>query len=153
MTSSELARVISPQDEPTDALFATLPLLLVERANLPGTAKQLAAYLETAGHLFQRGSQVVRVVNTAEGIRIERLNPDSLVLEAHKVCQPAEDKRRRGRMVREKVTLPTQVARLYLNLGEDLNLPVLKGICAAPLLSDDGSINCWASYDKASGLW
>jgi hypothetical protein len=153
MTSNELARVIRPQDEASAAFFTTLPLLLVERANLPSTAKQLAAYLARAGHLFQRGSQVVRVVHSAEGKRIESLNADSVILEAHKVCQPAEDKSRRGQMVREKITLPTRVARLYLKLGEDLNLPVLKGICAAPLLGDDGSINGWAGYDKASGLW
>jgi hypothetical protein len=45
------------------------------------------------------------------------------------------------------------VAHLYLNLGQDLGLPILNGICPAPLLSDDGSINCSKGYDKASGLW
>src|SRR5947199_10151817 len=30
---------------------------------------------------------------------------------------------------------------------------VSKGFCAAPLLSVDGSINCSAGYDRASGLW
>src|SRR5258706_11160909 len=151
--SSELAIRTSPQDQTSAAFFTSLPQLVVDRANLPKTAKHLAAYLARAGHLFERGSQAVRIVHTGEGERIERLNAHSVLLEAHKVCRPAEDKKRRGEIVREEITLPTQVAHLYLNLGEDLDLPILRGICAAPLLSDDGSINCSAGYDNGSGLW
>ena len=69
------------------------------------------------------------------------------------MCRPVEDKVKRGTTVREEVTLPLSVARIYLSLGGGWNLPVSKGFCAAPLLSVDGSINCSAGYDRASGLW
>jgi hypothetical protein len=148
--SGEPAVRVSPQDQASAAFFMKLPQLVVERANLPMTAKHLATHLARAGHLFERGSQSVRIVHTSEGERIERLNAHSVVVEAHKVCRPVEDKKRRGEIVRGEITLPIQVAQLYLNLGEDFDLPIF---CAAPLLSDDGSINCSAGYDKASGLW
>jgi len=151
--SRELATRVSPQAEDEQAFVMALPLLLVQRANLPKTATQLAHYLARAGHLFHRGPQVVRVVRTFEGDRIEGLNAHCVILETHKVCEPAEQVSLRGEMVIKKITLPTKVANLYLNLREDLNLPPLKGISAAPLLSDHGSIHCSAGYDKASGLW
>jgi hypothetical protein len=49
--------------------------------------------------------------------------------------------------------LPNGVAKLFLNLNGRRGLPLLNGICAAPLLSDDGSIRCGAGYDRATGLW
>jgi len=81
------------------------------------------------------------------------LRPDFALHEAHKVCRPVEDKVKRWTTVREEVTLPLSVARIYLSLGGGWNLPVSKGFCAASLLSVDGSINCSAGYDRASGLW
>jgi hypothetical protein len=151
--SVKLAKRFSSQEGASAAIFNTLPQLLIDHANLPMTAKRLAAHLASAGHLFEHGSQVVRIVRTREGERIERLNAYSVVVETHQVCRPVEEKVRRGEVVREDKTLPMPVAHLYLNLGQDLGLPILKGICVAPLLSDDGSINCSAGYDKASGLW
>jgi hypothetical protein len=59
----------------------------------------------------------------------------------------------RGAAVWKDVTLPLSVARLYLNMAGDWELPVLKGTCAAPLLSDDGSIRCSSGYDGPRGIW
>jgi hypothetical protein len=151
--SPTLAASISPQEEAHPAFFTRLPQLIVDRANLPTTAKQLARHLATGGALFERGAQVVRVVKGADGARIEGLTPTSIVLEAHKACRPVEDKVRRGEFAREDVTLPLAVARLYQSSGGDWDLPILKGICTAPLLSGDGSIDCSAGYDRTRGLW
>jgi hypothetical protein len=151
--SSEVAGRVALQDEASPAFFAALPQLIVDGANLPATAKRLAAFLERAGHLFERGSHVIKVVHSSERKRIERLNIRHVILEAHKVCRPIEEKERGGTIIREAVTLPIAVAQLYLNLEEDWNLPVLKGLCAAPLLAADGSFNCSAGYNPASGLW
>jgi hypothetical protein len=148
-----LAASISPQDQAHATRFTTLPKLIIDQANLPTTAKQLARYLSAGGALFERGGRVVRVVQGADGARIEALTPEGILLEAHKVCRPVEDKMRRGESIREDVTLPLTVARLYQNLGGDWHLPILKGVCAAPLLSGDGSIECSTNYDRTRGLW
>jgi hypothetical protein len=144
---------ILPADQTCATSIATLPQLVIDRANLPTAARHLADHLSRAGHLFERGGEVVRIVHASEGERIERLHPYGILVEAHRVCQPVEDKVKRGMIVREEVTLPLSVARIYLNLGGEWDLPILKGICAAPLLSGDGSINCSVGYDNASGVW
>jgi hypothetical protein len=59
----------------------------------------------------------------------------------------------RGEFVREFITLPNRVERLFLNLNGRRGLLQLQGVCAAPLLSDDGSVRCEAGYDRATGVW
>jgi hypothetical protein len=147
-----VANIPSP-DNTSAASFATLPQLVIDHANLPTTAKQLAAYLSQAGHLFERGTQAVRIVQGRDGERIERLNPQSVIVEAHEVCRPAEERNTQGTLVLHPVTLPVALARIYLNLGADRNLPILNGICAAPRLSDDGTIHTAQGFDRSSGLW
>jgi hypothetical protein len=151
--SDERAVCISPPDPAGAAFCTTLPQLVVDHGNLPMTARHLAEHFARAGQLFERGAHVVRIVHTTEGERIERLNPHSVVLEAHKVCRPIEEKIVRGELFRRGITLPILVAQLYLNLGDGWDLPVLRGICAAPLLSDNGAIDCSPGYHKATALW
>src|ERR1700674_2990031 len=69
------------------------------------------------------------------------------------VCQPVVERMVRGQAVREFVTLPSRVARLFLNSSGRLGLPPLRGICSGPLLADDGSIRCGARYDRGTGFW
>jgi hypothetical protein len=71
--SPNLAASISQQDQAHATFFTTLPELFVDRANLPTTAKQLAKHLLTEGSLFERGAQVVRIVQGADGARNEQL--------------------------------------------------------------------------------
>src|SRR5258706_8194213 len=127
--AGELAIRTSPQDGASAAFFTEIPQLVVDPANLPTTATHLAGHLARAGHLFERGSHVVRIVHRSEGDRIEQLNPHGVLVEAHKVCRPVEKKVRRGMLVREEITLPLPVSRIYLNLGGGWDLPILKGIC------------------------
>lgn len=148
-----LAERVSAQEHVSEAFFLDLPSLVIDPANLPRSAKQLAIHLTSSRNLFERDSEVVRIVVTCEGARIERLNPHSVVIAAHEVCQPVQNKTARGEIVPEKITLPLGVAKLYLNLGENLGLPILTGICAAPLLAEDGDIKCSAGYDDTSRLW
>jgi hypothetical protein len=151
--SGDLAKRSPTEDEATATYFTTLPRLVVDRANLPTTAKLLAGHLARAGNLFERASQVVRIVRGTEGERIEPLNPTAVLVEAHQVCRPVEERFRAGVLVREEVGLPPQVAKMYLALSGEWNLPILKGICSTPLLSNDGSINCSVGFDITSGLW
>jgi hypothetical protein len=151
--SPGLAMGNSPHDQASAAFFAELPQLIIDGANLPTTARQLARLLATAGALFERGGHVVRIIEGCDGLQIERLTSQGVVLEAHKVCRPVEGKIRQGAAVRKDVTLPLSVARLYLNMTGDWELPVLKGTSSAPLLSGDGSISCSSGYDRPRGIW
>jgi hypothetical protein len=81
------------------------------------------------------------------------VNIHSTVIEAHKVCRPFEERMVHGDSIRDLVTLPNRVAELFLNLGGECGFPPLEGICAAPLLIDDGAIRCESGYDHATGLW
>jgi hypothetical protein len=130
-----------------------LPLLVIDQANLPATARALAKHLASSNSLFERGSHVVKIVHTPGGDRSQPLNVHSTVIETHAVCRPVEERIVKGELVREAVTLPNRVAQLFLNLDEQRGLHILQGICAAPLLSDDGSIRCDSGYDRPTGLW
>ena len=51
----------------------------------------------------------------------------------------------------EPVTLPDRVARMYLELDGEWDLPPLEGICTAPLLSADGNRTA-KGYDPLLGF-
>jgi hypothetical protein len=135
------------------AVFWTLPQLIVDHANLPATAMALAERFVTAGGLFEQGSQVVKITRSANGDRVERLNVHGVILAAHDLCRPVELRKVGGATVLEFVTLPNQVATLFLHAHGRRGLPTLRGICAAPLLSSDGSIRCGNGYDLETGFW
>jgi hypothetical protein len=151
--SGKLAIHVAPMDEASNAFVTALPILVVDLADLPKTARRLASLFAVAGHLFERDSRAVRVASSADGEQVEPLNVQHVILEAHDVCRPVLEHFNGSEFRYEPVTLPTQVAKLYLNLGEQRNLSPLKGICSAPMLTGAGQINCSRGYDKASGLW
>jgi hypothetical protein len=126
-----LAERVSPQEHAGEALLTNLPSLVIDPANLPRTAKQLAANLARAHNLFERGSEVVRIVTTCEGARIEHLNPQIVVIAAHEVCQPVEDKTTRGEIVREKITSGGVAS--FISISERILACRSEGICARPL--------------------
>jgi hypothetical protein len=133
--------------------WATRPLLIVDSSNLAATAQSLAERFAIAGGLFEQGSHVVKIIHSPGGDSVERLNANGIVVIAHDVCQPVVMRMVRGELVREYITLPTRVAHLYLNLTGRRGLPKLQGICAAPLLSNDGTVRCEARYDRETGFW
>jgi len=153
LSSRNLIVKPSVEEEAARAAFLALPQLLVDHSNLAATTKALADRFAIAGGLFEQGPHVVKIVPTLGGDRIERLNADGVVLEAHDVCRPVKLRMVRGEVVREFITLPNRVARLFLNLNGRRGLQQLQGLCAAPLLSNDGSIRCEAGYDSVTGLW
>jgi hypothetical protein len=126
------------------------PELVIHSGNLPGTAAALRDLLVASEKFFDRGMPV-RIIIPADGgpPSVIRLTPHRVVIEAHELCQPVkliDD----GRVA---ATLPERVARMYLDMAGDWNLPPLTGITTAPLLADDGGIRWAQGYDRATGLW
>ncbi|MDI3308914.1 MAG: hypothetical protein QJR07_17670 [Acetobacteraceae bacterium] len=129
--------------------------LLVNGADLPDTAAELAAMLAAVPHLFDRGGPV-RIVRdrTRDCMVVEALTLNSVVNEAHRVARPwMWVKNRDGAMERRDITLPERVARLYLDDRDRWGLRPLDGITSAPLLHPDGTVRAAEGYDAETRLW
>ncbi|MGA8616356.1 MAG: hypothetical protein WB760_32615, partial [Xanthobacteraceae bacterium] len=114
------------------------------------TARELRSLLATSGHFFDRGVPVKLVRPPDGGTPIAMaLTVNKVVIEAHNVCRPM--KRKKDELT--AVTLPDRLARIYLSMPGEWNLPPLVGICTAPILSADGTVRIADGYDAETGLW
>jgi hypothetical protein len=126
------------------------PVLMVHGGNLPATARALRDLFAASGSLFDRGMPVKVVQCVGGGPMVAtQLTVNSVVVEAHRHCQPVT--LRDGKIV--EVTLSDRVARMYIDMRGEWNLPSLTGISTAPLLTGKGRIRRTLGYDPRSGLW
>lgn len=129
------------------------PPLVVENADLPAVAMNLAGHLAGSPKLFERGSTLVKLVKSVSGLTTYPVNVHDVVNLCHDVCRPVVPKNVGGEPVFEPVTLPQGVGRLYLNLHDAWGVRNLDGICRAPLLSEDGAIRTVYGYDQDTRYW
>jgi hypothetical protein len=126
------------------------PDLVIDPSDLPATARALRDLLAQSGQVFDRGGPVKVISGTTGGSPAAKtMSVSRVVCEAHRLCRPVK-------LVGEEIapiTLPNAVARMYLEMDGEWNLPSLAGICTAPLLSADGSIRTAAGYDQSTRLW
>jgi hypothetical protein len=129
--------------------------LLVNNADLPDTAQELAEILAAQPHLFDRGGPARIARDRTRGeYAVEALTIHSVVTEAHRIARPWRwNAKRDGTTERADITLPERVARLYLDHRDGWNLRPLDGITSAPLLHNDGSIRAADGYDPTTRLW
>lgn len=130
--------------------------LLVDGADLPDTAVELAAMLAVQPHLFDRGGPARIARDQARDcFVVEPLTSNGVVNEAHRVARPWMLVRTRssGETARRDVTLPERVAKLYIDNRERWQLRVLDGITSAPLLHADGTVRAGDGYDPETRLW
>ncbi len=128
--------------------------LLINSANLPGTAEELRDHLATRPCLFDRGVPVRLAFDAhARGMVASPLGTEGTVREAHRVVQPWKYVKAGDALEPCDTTLPDRVARLYLDMKGEWKLRVLNGIASAPLLRDDGAIHATEGYDEAAGMW
>ena len=136
-----------------DLNFTSPNYLIIDRANQPRSARQLAELLAARATLYERDGRVVKIISSEVGERVEQLDPNDVIIEAHDVCQPVIERFNGGGNYLEPIGLPSQVAKLYLRLRDRRGLPLLTGICNAPLLSDDGGVICERGYNRPAALW
>ncbi len=175
MTARELDRLVQRErrrgtaeaaakadPEPGTPTGAATPLdprgrtdLYVNRADLPDTAAELAQLLALRPMLFDRGVPVRLATDCQRGgLLAAPLDLNGVVNEAHAVARPwTHAKARDGGMMRQDVTLPDRVARLYLDLRGHWGLRPLDGIASAPLLAEDGEVRAAEGYDPRTRLW
>ena len=129
--------------------------LYVDRADLPDTAADLAGLLALRPMLFDRGVPVRLAMDTQRnGLVASPLDLAGVVNECHAVARPWTYARARdGGLVRQDVTLPDRVARLYLDRRGQWQLRPLDGIASAPLLAADGSARAVEGYDAGARMW
>ncbi|TCZ64302.1 hypothetical protein EXY23_06530 [Roseicella aquatilis] len=130
--------------------------LLVDSADLPDTAAELATMLATRPHLFDRGGPARIARDRArDGFVVESLTLNGVVNETHRIARPWQWAKNRGTgaMERRDVTLPERVAKLYLDNRDGWGLRPLDGITSAPLLHPDGTIRVAEGYDPETRLW
>lgn len=137
----------------TTAKLDALPELVVDSADLPATAADLSQRLATSDTLFQRGASLIKLVKDADECSVRPLNAYDVVNFTHAVCRPVEKKIVGGELVSKPVTLPTAVARLYLNRHDAWGAHDLNGICKAPILADNGSIRLAEGFDPETRFW
>jgi hypothetical protein len=117
---------------------ASLKPVLIIGNDLLAAAREVRDALACCGYIFGRGTPT-KVVRSAQGgvPKAIPLTAEQIVFETHRLRQPVRlDKH--GRSV--PTILPQRVARMYLAMPEEWNLPPLVGICTAPLLASDGSV-------------
>jgi hypothetical protein len=138
-----------PKPLSQDALLR--PDLIVDSGNLPATACEVRDLLAAAGHFFDRGVPV-KIVRPADGGPPQAipLSATAVVIEAHRVCRPV---RPQGDDDFVPITLTDRVARMYLEMAGEWNLPPLTGITTAPVLASGGTVRTANGYDRATGLW
>ena len=109
--------------KPSSAI-AQVPDLIVDPGNLPATAREVRDLFANVGLFFDRGAPV-KVVPTGDiGPPIATaLTTHRVVIEVHTYSRPVEV--HVDQLV--PVTLPDRVARRYLHLAGEWNLPPLAG--------------------------
>jgi hypothetical protein len=132
------------------------PDLVVDGTDLTRVARELRDLLACGDQLFDRGTPVKLTRDAmSNSMKAQPLTVESVVHEAHRVGRPIKlvENNEDGMIVELPVTLPDRVARLYLDMKGEWDLPVLNGVTTAPILAADGSILGRNGYDKGTGLW
>jgi hypothetical protein len=141
------------QDAVSDA--ETKTWLRINKGNLPKAAVLLADSLAKRPFLFDRNGPCRLERDASDGrMRPKPLTAIGVINECHEVCQPfLLRKKEDGTVTAAPVTLPDQVAKLYLDRSDRWNLRPLDGIACAPLLHGDGSFRVEEGYDEQTRLW
>jgi hypothetical protein len=127
-----------------------LPLLVVNKGDLPETAKELAGHFVADGRFLSNGNAPVMINVVDDMPRATLVSTDRVRVVAHEICRPVqvEDKKY------VEVTLSKDVARLYLDgLAGQWGLPTFRGTTRSPILENDGAMRAAEGFDSASGLW
>ena len=133
----------------------TQPDLVIQRDDLPATARDLCGRLSASGEIFVRAGRLVRLVlaSGAADLKAVEFSAHAIVVRAHEICRPVEMRVVNDEIIPVPATLPHRVAQLVLATPEMWAAPELRGISSAPLLNADGSIYASRGYDVATRQW
>jgi hypothetical protein len=121
-------------------------ILRIEPGELVPAAEELRNVMAASGQFYERGTPVC--IAKRKGDKLPFASPltkNSVVRASDKLCVPTKGG--------EKTTLPNRVAELHLDMVGEWQLPPLRAISTAPVLSNDGSIRDGSGYDPVTGLY
>jgi hypothetical protein len=141
--------------EPPDNHFprtgADLPKLVIRRDDLPTTARELAETLADDPHLYYRGDRVVYVHHDERGdLVITAATKEDVINVTHRYVRPAVERKTEKGVETIYITLPNQVAALYLALRGDCGLRPLAAITSSPVFHPSGEILTGDGYDPVT---
>jgi len=128
-----------------------LPKLVIRKDDLPATARELAAILADDPNLYYRGDRVVHVHQDERGdLVITAATKEDVINVTHQYVRPALERKTKKGVETIYITLPTQVAALYLALRADCGLRPLAAITSSPVFHPDGTILTGDGYDPVT---
>ena len=154
---AEIADIIAtaPEvNESSDRADEGKPKLLVEHVDPHRTVAALCAILAKTDQVFDRGVLVRLVFDQVQkGMTAQKISTDGLVMLAHSICRPYENKTQDGQRLAVDCRLPVSIAKMCLDGQGQWGVPALNGIASTPLLRPDGSIHSKPGHDLETGLW
>jgi hypothetical protein len=131
----------------TNRKSESLPELVIDQADYPAAARELAARLAATDSIYQRGSDLIKI-GCVNGVwSATPLEPDHIIVEAHKVCKPVERKFVGGEQRLVPASLKAGIARLMLAMADEWTMRPFNGFCASPILGADGAVRDVTGYD------
>ena len=132
-------------------------MLLIDTANLHQTAQAAYVFVLKSGEVYHsvvegRAVRLSRGPGDSATVTIS-LNSDGMKIVIHNACRPYQIKKTFGVMTQVDCEIPDSVVRSLINYYGSTGLKPLRGISAAPKLSEDGSIDCSRSYDERLGVF
>jgi putative DNA primase/helicase len=133
-------------------------MLLIDTANPHRTAAAIHEFVLKGGEVFHSvvEDRTVRLSKESDNSATVTigLNSDGLKIVIHNFCRPYEFARMQGGfVVRRDCEIPDGIVRSYMNYYGAKGLKSLRGISAAPKLSENGSIDCSRGYDEPLGVF
>ncbi len=146
----DLTRPYEPPPKPA-ATHSDKPPLCVSMAYAAEVFGDLRRIITASAQVYDRnGPTILKQDRLSGGVVSSPLSVPRLQLLTHELCQPYKYNAK-GEEV--DALFPELAARMYLSYGDDLGLPLLKGITSAPLISADGSIRTAQGYDASSCMF
>lgn len=125
----------------------SLPELVIDQADYPAAAREVAARLAATDTIFRRGSDLIKIVCLNGVWSATSLEADHIIVEAHKVCKPVERKFVGGEQRLVPTSLKSGIARLALAMPDEWTMRPFNGFCASPILGADGALRDVTGYD------
>ncbi|MGD0634909.1 MAG: hypothetical protein ABSA13_11615 [Beijerinckiaceae bacterium] len=101
------AAITTPENRNSESL----PELVIDQADYPAAARELAVRLAATDTIYRRDSELIKIAYVNGAWSATTLVPDHLIVEAHKVCRPVERKLVGGEQRLVPTSLKSGIAR------------------------------------------
>ncbi len=151
-TDDSAAKLSVAITTPTNPNSVSLPELVIDQADYPAAARDLAVRLATVESIYRRDTELIKISCVNGAWSATALEPNHIIVEAHKLCKPVELKFVGGEQRLVPTSLKSSIARLMLAMPDEWTMRPFSGFCASPILGADGAMRYVAGYDPETGF-